>query len=117
MEKENIQGVTYVLKLAGNNWYVGFTQDLPNRLFNHGIGNGASWTRIHKPIALQAIFFGSQEIEQKIFQEMLRLYPAESIRGAGYCVPKTPPKVPKKSLPPEYIFSWFSLSSALYFFI
>ncbi|WP_241047880.1 GIY-YIG nuclease family protein [Achromobacter xylosoxidans] len=39
----------YVLKLAGGHFYVGITTDIDRRFRQHQMGEGAQWTRLHKP--------------------------------------------------------------------
>jgi putative endonuclease len=39
----------YVLQCVDGSYYTGYTQDLDNRVRLHMNGNGARYTRIHKP--------------------------------------------------------------------
>ena len=45
-------GYIYVLRLAGNRYYVGITDSLRRRLFYHTSGRGSKWTRLHSVSAL-----------------------------------------------------------------
>lgn len=40
----------YVLELERGNYYVGSTYDLEERIQQHFSGNGAQWTKKHKPL-------------------------------------------------------------------
>lgn len=49
------QGWIYVLKCRGGRFYVGFSRNLSNRLKQHFTGNGAHFTRVHKPLRVLAL--------------------------------------------------------------
>lgn len=42
----------YTLKLTGERWYVGITKNPTKRIGSHFSGDGAKWTRLHKPISV-----------------------------------------------------------------
>jgi putative endonuclease len=42
----------YILKCADGSYYVGSTRDLDRRIFEHGTGAGASYTRRRLPVEL-----------------------------------------------------------------
>ena len=44
-----IYPAVYVLELEGGNYYVGMSHNLSQRLAQHFSGNGAKWTKLHKP--------------------------------------------------------------------
>lgn len=45
--------VVYVLRLEGDNFYVGLTLGRPaKRIGQHGGRHGAAWTKLHPPVAL-----------------------------------------------------------------
>ncbi len=46
------KGDVYILKCANGNFYTGSTIDLNRRLHQHQTGNGANYTRKHRPVAL-----------------------------------------------------------------
>lgn len=48
----NVFMIGYVLKLQNDCWYVGITKNLNKRLYQHWNGEGAYFTRKHKPLEL-----------------------------------------------------------------
>ena len=46
------KGIVYVLVLADDCYYIGYTLDLPRRLTLHFNGQGAHWTKQHPPLKL-----------------------------------------------------------------
>lgn len=42
----------YILKCSDNSLYVGFTEDLNQRVFDHNSGKGAEYTSCRKPVEL-----------------------------------------------------------------
>lgn len=44
--------VTYILKCANNEYYVGSTSDMEQRLRDHQTGRGADFTKGHLPVKL-----------------------------------------------------------------
>ena len=62
---------TYVVECEGENYYIGQTADLHNRWEQHISGQGADWTKSHKPIRIihHEIFLSREEAvdrEQKL---------------------------------------------------
>ena len=45
----------YILKLEGNRYYIGYTSDPKKRINEHLNGNGCSFTKKYKPIAVEKI--------------------------------------------------------------
>jgi hypothetical protein len=77
--------VTYVLKLENNNWYVGKSKSLHHRLTDHFSGEGAKWTKIHRPIEVKEIRPGNYEKETTL--EYMGKYGIEVVRGFSWCQP------------------------------
>ena len=44
------QGYVYVLRLTGDKWYVGYSEDPQVRICSHFLGAGSKWTQTHKAI-------------------------------------------------------------------
>ena len=84
LAKEFKPGYVYVLRLANNKWYVGFTSRPHARMRQHFSGQGAKWTKTHKPIDVCRFYVGTQYLEFKITRDLIRLYGVENVRGAGY---------------------------------
>jgi len=92
-------GHVYVLRLQGdeyaeNYYYVGFTQDLPKRLYDHFHGEGATWTKLHPPINVMRILEGDKAMERSVTIEMMKQYTYMVVRGYCWCsqVLKAPPR-------------------------
>jgi predicted GIY-YIG superfamily endonuclease len=77
----------YVLKLEDDCWYVGITMDLNKRLAQHWSGEGAKWTKLHKPISVDRVIFPADQdtIENDITKEYMELYGKEKVRGGSWC--------------------------------
>lgn len=76
----------YVLQLTGNKYYVGKTNDVYKRVEEHMSGEGASWTKIHKPVkVIQTIPNTSPFDEDKTVKELMSKYGIENVRGGSYC--------------------------------
>jgi len=79
--------IVYVLKLNDGCYYVGLTHDLNRRLSQHFGGTGALWTRLHKPISLEKVYFlnyGEEDLENKITREYMKLYGQDKVKGGIY---------------------------------
>jgi predicted GIY-YIG superfamily endonuclease len=51
-----IKPLVYHLKLEEDNHYVGITYNLNQRYAQHISGNGAKWTKLHKPISVEQVW-------------------------------------------------------------
>ena len=49
------QGHVYVLQLADDCWYVGWSQDIQTRICSHFLGAGSKWTMLHRPISVHSV--------------------------------------------------------------
>lgn len=80
-----VHSVVYVLKLENENWYVGITYNLNLRMAQHWSGQGAKWTKLHKPISIEEVIYpASTEIENKKTLELMEQYGKEKVRGGNY---------------------------------
>lgn len=77
-------GIVYILRLSNQKWYVGFTQNLEHRLTVHKNAEGASWTKLHKPIQLHAVVCGDKSTEKKITLDLMTEYGWENVRGSAW---------------------------------
>jgi len=81
METTNI----YVLKLQGNKYYVGKSQDVIGRYQQHVNGQGSAWTKKYKPISLLECNSDKSPFEEdKIVKECMNKYGIENVRGGSY---------------------------------
>jgi hypothetical protein len=89
-------GVVYILQLADNCYYVGFTQNLPQRLTQHFSHKGALWTRKHPPLKLLDVYYDVPEfVEHRVTKRYIELYGPEKVRGGNY--------VDSRDQPGEYL--------------
>tara|TARA_R100000655_G_scaffold108961_2_gene162154 strand:+ start:193 stop:534 length:342 start_codon:yes stop_codon:yes gene_type:complete len=77
--------LVYVLKLEHNKYYVGSTDHLNNRLFQHYNNEGSLWTKKYKPLRICGIRIGNRELESQVVIDMMAKYGVENVRGGGYC--------------------------------
>lgn len=42
----------YILRCGDGSFYAGITQDVEERLKRHNVGDGAAYTRAHRPVSL-----------------------------------------------------------------
>lgn len=76
----------YILKLSGNKWYVGKTNDVTNRYQQHMNGVGSSWTKKYTPISLERTIANASPFdEDKITKEYMAKYGIDNVRGGSYC--------------------------------
>jgi len=75
----------YVLRLEGGRYYVGKSEDVMNRYSQHLKGSGSSWTRKHKPIALEKTFENVSPFqEDSITKEYMSKHGIDKVRGGSY---------------------------------
>ena len=77
----------YVLKLEDDCYYIGMSHNLNQRWSQHWSGNGAKWTRLHKPLEVVKIIYPAIEmgIENKVTLEFMEIYGKEKVKGGSYC--------------------------------
>lgn len=100
--------ILYVLKLEGDNWYIGTSRDVERRFKKHVKGSGAQWTKKHAPIEIvQSIDTKTTEeskackLEDDLTIEYAIKYCAQKVRGGGYSQTKVKPNWPKEVLESE----------------
>ena len=75
----------YVLRLKGGKYYVGKAENVERRFQEHVSGSGASWTRIHKPIAIEKTIQNASAFdEDKITKEYMAKHGIDNVRGGTY---------------------------------
>jgi predicted GIY-YIG superfamily endonuclease len=83
--------VAYILELEGGNYYVGITANIMRRMEQHFTGHGSEWTRLHKPVrllhAMEVEAEIARDVEHNLVQQMVRVYGAPCVRGAGAARP------------------------------
>lgn len=75
----------YVLQCTDNKYYVGYTTSLGKRIAAHFAGNGAQYTRQHRPIKTVLYKEGTPFDELKITLRYMKKYGVENVRGSCWC--------------------------------
>ena len=82
----------YQIALESECWYVGTTLDINRRINEHVNGNGAAWTRLHKPLKPVQCFFWEipsvstlqvEDMEDVLTVSLMKKYGIQKVRG-GY---------------------------------
>ena len=75
--------LTYALELRNGKFYVGITYNLNQRIAEHTQGDGAKWTRLHKPTGrILAVRVG--DFEKELTLEFMRNKGWKNVRGGGW---------------------------------
>lgn len=78
------EGLVYVLALENGKFYVGYTNS-KIRIIAHFQGEGSSWTKLHKPIAVvEHITPVYVDTEKQTTLRYMRLHGWENVRGGGW---------------------------------
>ena len=74
----------YILKCQKNKYYVGKTNNI-DRVKNHFINNGATYTKKYKPISIHKIIEDQNDFdEDKYVKEYMSIYGIDNVRGGSY---------------------------------
>lgn len=75
----------YVLRLEGNCYYIGKSEDVVTRYQQHLNGSGSAWTRLHKPLSLEKTLDCTSPFdEDKVTKEYMARYGIDKVRGGSY---------------------------------
>lgn len=75
----------YILRLNGDKYYVGITDNLYDRLNAHWEGRGCDWTKVHKPISVVKVIENpSSQAENFWTKEYMMQYDISNVRGGSY---------------------------------
>ena len=75
----------YVLRLEGDRYYIGKSDNVMNRYQQHLNGNGSAWTRKYKPVSLEKTIENVSSFEEdKITKEYMSTYGIDKVRGGSY---------------------------------
>lgn len=75
----------YVLRLEGNRFYIGKTDNVQQRLQQHMQGQGSNWTRKYKPLSLEKTIKNASPFEEdKVTKEYMAKYGVDKVRGGSY---------------------------------
>lgn len=76
----------YVLKLSGDNYYVGKTDNLNQRYLAHVSGSGASWTKLHPPVSIHEVRPVKDAYDEtNTTKEYMKKHGIDHVRGGAYC--------------------------------
>ena len=83
----------YILKLQGDNYYVGTTDNIDKRLNQHFSGRGSAWTKFHQPeTVIEVRNINSITDEDSTTKELMLSVGIEKVRGGSYCQVKLDPE-------------------------
>jgi len=79
----------YALSLENGKKYIGYSNNVENRLNQHFTGSGAQWTQKNKPISVDKLIYCpnthyAKKLETKLYYNFKNYYGTERVRGAGY---------------------------------
>jgi predicted GIY-YIG superfamily endonuclease len=75
----------YILQLEGGNYYVGKSDHPAQRFIQHINGEGAAWTKKHRPLKLLNIIPNASGFdEDKHVKELMAKYGIDKVRGGTY---------------------------------
>ena len=75
----------YILKLESGKYYIGKSNDVNKRFEQHITGNGSSFTKIYKPVAIDKIIKNTSPFdEDKITKEYMIKYGIDNVRALCY---------------------------------
>lgn len=81
MQNTNI----YILKLEGNKYYIGKSDNPQKRFQEHLNGEGSAWTRKHKPQEIDRIIANVSAFdEDKYTKEYMNIHGINNVRGGTY---------------------------------
>ena len=97
------EGVVYVLQLKDNNFYVGWSENIEDRVVAHFMGGGAEWTKKHPPEKVLDVRAGGKLLEKLVTLEMMCQKGWQNVRGGPWtaCELKSPPVALRKSKTPQ----------------
>jgi predicted GIY-YIG superfamily endonuclease len=75
----------YTLQLQSGKYYVGKSDDPDTRYLAHKNGNGAVWTKIHKPVKILEIRkLNGEHDETNTTKDLMKKYGVDNVRGGAY---------------------------------
>ena len=78
----------YVLRLENDNWYVGITANLANRLKAHNRGSATAWTTLHRVIQEIHTCPGDRGIENLFTVFLAKHFGVDHVRGGDWAQPE-----------------------------
>ena len=97
LENGECRKFLYLLPLENGNWYVGTTDNLDRRYKEHAGGEGAAWTKLHKPQSKDKMrawtipyfsLFQVEQMEDVLCKTMQDKFGLNNVRGGYMCMCK-----------------------------
>ena len=76
--------LVYTLKLENDCYYVGYSENLNRRLYQHFNGEGSKWCKLHKPIELHSVMIGGKNEESVETLRLMEVHGKDNVRGGSY---------------------------------
>lgn len=82
----------YVLALEDDCYYVGITHNLNLRYAQHLAGDGAKWTKEHKPLRIVEVISEDATLqkENQVTLGYMKTHGEGKVRGGSYCISTRP---------------------------
>ena len=95
------EGVVYILQCNEGKYYVGWSENIEDRIVSHFTGEGSEWTKRHKAEKVIDVRSGGKLLEKCVTLEYMCLKGWQNVRGAAWtaCDLKSPPVSLRKSKP------------------
>ena len=89
----------YILQLKDNKYYVGFSENLEDRIVSHFSGDGSEWTKRHVPEKIIDVRSGGKILEKMVTLEFMCKFGWQNVRGGPWtaCDLKNSPVCLRKS--------------------
>ena len=96
------EGVVYALQLKDNNFYVGWSENVENRIVSHFSGDGAEFTKKYPPEKIIDVRTGNKLLEKLVTLEFMIKHGWEHTRGGPWTATdlKSPPVALRKAKAP-----------------
>jgi predicted GIY-YIG superfamily endonuclease len=87
MDPISVSAFVYVLELQDGYYYVGVTYNLNQRWAQHQMGQGANWTKLHRPVRIVEVITDgcSRAKEDEVTQRYMDIYGRDRVRGGSWC--------------------------------
>jgi hypothetical protein len=75
----------YILSCENSKFYVGRTNDIGTRFLKHKLGQGAQWTRLHRPTSILDLVPDGPFQELVCTLQMMKTHGLDHVRGGPWC--------------------------------
>ena len=105
-----VESVVYAIQLKDNHFYVGWSENIEDRIVAHFMGGGAEWTKKHPPEKILDVRPGNKLLEKLVTLEFMIKHGWENVRGGPWtaCDLKSPPVALRKNKAPLSESSFYS---------